>query len=123
MIAGLALIAVVTLGLASRSAALRSVPVLGHTFGDGAWAAAAYCGIRLLAPRASVRATALTAIVVAFGVECSQLWRPEWLESLRAEPLVALLIGRGFLWQDLVAYVVGVAVIASLDGLRRRNRT
>jgi hypothetical protein len=98
----------------------RSIPLLGHTFGDAAWAAAAYATIRILFPAAAVRSVSIAAIATAFLVECSQLWHPAWLDELRSNGLVALLIGRGFLWEDLLAYVIGVAVIASLDvGFRK----
>ncbi len=121
MFAGIGLLLVIAIGLASRSELFKSIPVLGHTFGDGAWAAAAYAGIRVLLPGARVRTVAIAAILTAFAVECSQLWHPAWLDELRENPMVALLIGRGFLWEDLVAYLVGVGVIALIDfGLRMR---
>ena len=121
LLAGAVLLVVIAVGLGSRSDSFRSIPILGHSFGDGAWAVAAYVVIRILFPAASVRAVAITALVVAFLVECSQLWHPAWLDELRSNGLVALFIGRGFLWVDLVAYVVGVAVIAMLDAVFRRR--
>ncbi len=120
LMAGAALLVIVALGLGSRSDLFRSIPVLGHTFGDAAWAAAAYTSLRILFPAAAVRSVAIGAIVTAFLVECSQLWHPAWLDELRSNGLVALLIGRGFLWEDLLAYVVGVAVIATLDRFFRK---
>ena len=61
------------------------------------------------------------ALLIAFAVECSQLWHPEWLDALRADRVVGLLLGRGFLWSDLLAYVVGVLCIAGIErGLRAR---
>lgn len=109
------------LGLASRTAPLASVPILGNYFGDGTWAAAAYALIRILAPKLRVGTVVLVAITVAFAVEFSQLWHPAWLDEIREHRLIALLIGRGFIWADLVAYVIGVLVAAGIEiALRKR---
>ena len=47
---------------------------------------------------------------VALLVELSQLWKSEWLEDLRDNDLAALVLGRGFLWGDLVRYAVGAVL-------------
>ena len=78
---------------------------------------AAYAVVRILLPRWSIWRVALIALLFSFAVECSQLWNPEWLENLRGYRAIALLIGRGFVWIDLVAYTIGVAVAAVIERL------
>lgn len=119
----LGLLLVVTLGLASRTAPMASVPVLGNYFGDATWAAAAYAALRILAPMMRVATAALLALAVAIAVECSQLWHPAWLDALREYRVVALLIGHGFIWLDLVAYAIGVLVASSIELILRKNTT
>ena len=116
-LAFLGLLLVVCIGLASRSQPLASIPILGTYFGDAMWAMAAYAVVRILLPHWSIWKIALIALLFSFAVECSQLWNPEWLENLRGYRPIALLIGRGFIWIDLVAYTIGVAVAAVIERL------
>jgi hypothetical protein len=108
----LGMIAAAVLGLASRSPLAHDLPVIGPYGGDAAWATAACAGIRLLLPALSVSATATLGYALSVGVECSQLLHVDWLDAIRAHRLGALLLGRGFLWSDLVAYAGGVAIFA-----------
>ena len=52
---------------------------------------------------------------ICLAVETSQLIHAEWLENLRSHRIVALLIGRGFLWIDLVRYALGLVIAMGLD--------
>ena len=45
-----------------------------------------------------------------YGIEVSQLYHAEWIDSIRATTLGGLVLGYGFLWNDLVAYIIGVGV-------------
>jgi hypothetical protein len=120
-IAAAGLILIVCIGLASRMELFRAVPVLGDTFGDGAWAAAVYAAMRFLLPRASIITIAACTLAIACTVECSQAWHPAWLDQLRTHRIVQLLIGRGFLWVDFIAYLVGTVLVAGIDrALRAR---
>ncbi|QRK13338.1 DUF2809 domain-containing protein [Archangium violaceum] len=112
------------LGLGSRSAVARHV--LPHFItdyaGDTLWATLVYLGILLLWPRLSVRRAAAGALGFSVLIELSQLFHPPWLDALRAHPLVALVLGRGFLVSDLFCYAVGVALGVALDaGLSRAS--
>ena len=55
------------------------------------------------------------ALLTAFTVEISQLDRIEWHDAIRSTRLGTLLLGRGFLWSDLLVYSLGTAVAAGLD--------
>ena len=60
--------------------------------------------------RTDARLVALAGFGVAVLVELSQLWKPAWLEELRQNDLVALALGRGWVWGDLVRYAIGAAL-------------
>ena len=76
----------------------------------------------LVLPGALYRRAALSALALCYAVEVSQLWHTPWLDQLRAGRLGALVLGRGFLWSDLVCYTAGVlfAVIIVRPLLRRQ---
>ena len=84
--------------------------------GDALWAAMVYFGLLFLAPRWSRAQGAGSALGFAYLIELSQLAHPEWLDRLRATFPFGLVLGYEFLWTDLIAYSVGVAVAVALDG-------
>ncbi|MET0406063.1 MAG: DUF2809 domain-containing protein [Cystobacter sp.] len=112
------------LGLGSRSGVGRQMlPRFVTTYaGDTLWALLVYLGLLFLWPRLSVRRAAAGALGFSVLIELSQLFHPPWLDALRARPLVALVLGRGFLASDLLCYAVGVALGAGLDAAARRAR-
>lgn len=122
LLAGMILL--VTLGLGSRTAGARLY--LPHFLvayaGDTLWASLVYLCVLFLGPRLPVPRAAAWALGLSVLDELSQLWHPPWLDALRARPLVALVLGRGFLVSDLVCYAVGVSLAACGD-LLWRGRT
>ncbi len=115
LIAFFGMLAAAALGLASRMTVLKEVPILGEYGGDACWAMAAYALVRICAPKASIQTVALIAAALSLAVELSQLVDVAWLNNLRQHTFVKLLIGHGFLWSDLVAYAVGIAIAAMVE--------
>ncbi|MBI3967005.1 MAG: DUF2809 domain-containing protein [Chloroflexi bacterium] len=117
-----AAIAVVVLGLASRSPAASALPSFVKEYaGDTLWALVAFLAVRFLAPALPIGGAATLALTGSFLVELSQLYQAPWLNALRATRLGHLILGQGFLWSDLLCY--GVGVVAGSVGetfLRRR---
>lgn len=54
-------------------------------------------------------------LMFSFGIEFSQLYQAEWINSIRATILGGLILGKGFLWIDLVRYTVGITLSYGLD--------
>jgi Protein of unknown function (DUF2809) len=77
--------------------------------GDVLWAAMIYWGFRFLWANEPKR-TALYALAFCFLIEISQLYHAPWIEQIRQNRLGGLVLGFGFLWSDLVCYLVGVGV-------------
>lgn len=103
--------AVVTigLGLASRHSAL---PAWVHAYaGDALYAVMMTFLLGALWPR---RAVAVPAMALCCAIEFSQAWHPAWLDATRATRVGALVLGRGFLWSDLLCYAAGVAVASAI---------
>ena len=103
---GLAIILLIMVGLCSRK--IGSIP---SETGDALWAMTLFCFIRVLFPTIGLNVVAIVSLAGSFAVEFSQLIRWEWLVEFRSTTIGHLLLGQGFLWADLFAYVLGVALI------------
>ena len=122
------LAATVLLGLASRRWPERQPAVVAAYAGDALWAAMVYWIGALIWPALSRpprrifdRRLAGAALGVAAAVEVSQLYRAPWIDAVRASRVGALVLGRGFLWSDLVCYAAGVAGAVAVDVLLVRG--
>ncbi|MCI5168715.1 MAG: DUF2809 domain-containing protein [Candidatus Electrothrix sp. GM3_4] len=55
------------------------------------------------------------ALITAYLIEMSQLFHPAWLDYLRSIRLLGFVLGFGFLWTDLIAYTLGIALATGID--------
>lgn len=94
------------LGLSSRS-----VPLLPSQTGDALWAMTLFCFLRFLFIDKKLGTIAWASLIIAFLDEFSQLIQWPWLVDVRNTWLGHMILGQGFLWQDLVAYILGIGVM------------
>ena len=106
LISVIGIIVLIPIGLCSRY-----VSCLPSDSGDALWAMAVFCFWRIFLVKSSLRTVALVSLTHAFLVEFSQLVRWPWLVSFRNTFVGHMMFGQGFLWTDLVAYVIGIAII------------
>jgi hypothetical protein len=116
-----ALVAIAS-GLASRKFGGSLPPFVATYAGDTLWATVVYAIAGLVAPGSRIRTRAVASLAFASAIECSQLLRADWLESIRATTVGALVLGRGFLWFDLACYAAGVALAALCEAFVRSAR-
>lgn len=94
--------------------------------GDLLWATMMFFGFCFLLPAAKKNHLALAALVFSFGIEFSQLYQAAWINHIRATLFGKLVLGRGFLWLDLVSYVLGIGLgllsVRLLEPSRRVTR-
>ncbi len=103
------IISVVALGLASRH--FSFLPSFVHLYiGDALWALMVFFIFGFLFPRQTTLRVAVFALCFSYAIEFSQLYHAPWIDSIRSNRLGGLVLGFGFLWSDLVAYMVGIAV-------------
>lgn len=114
---GVGLVAVIVLGLGSRSFPSLSPAFLGKYPGDAFWALMVFLGWGFIRPRASTRHLAAFAFAFACLIELSQLYRAPWLDSVRDTTLGHLVLGSGFSWFDIAAYAVGILLGVIVDKL------
>ncbi|OOR20954.1 DUF2809 domain-containing protein [Bacillus mycoides] len=103
-------IVVVILGLSSRKFAFVLPDLLNDYLGDALWALMIFTGFGFLFPKIETRKLVFISLIFCYGIEISQLYHAEWIDSIRATTLGGLVLGYGFLWSDLVAYTIGVGV-------------
>ena len=106
----------IALGLLSRR--VKFVPA---ACGDALWAMMVYCCFRIVLIRKPMIISAVAALITSFAIEFSQMLTPDWLVKIRSTFLGHMLLGQGFLWSDLLAYTMGIAVIYGLTALIRQG--
>lgn len=106
----------IALGLLSRR--VKFVPA---ACGDALWAMMVYCCFRIVLIRKPMIISAVAALITSFAIEFSQMLTPDWLVKIRSTFLGHMLLGQGFLWSDLLAYTIGIAIIYGLTALIRKG--
>ena len=107
------IIATIGMGLASRE---DFVPKLIFPYlGDILYTLMIFFVIGFLFSKLSSLKVALIAISICFIIEISQFYETDWIIDLRRNKLGGLILGFGFLWSDLISYVVGGILGFSLE--------
>jgi hypothetical protein len=102
--------AAIVLGLASRRFSAQWGQWVVAYAGDTLWAAMVLFGLAWMLPKLHIKQLGLLALGLCFAVEFSQLAHAPWLDALRRTPVGGMLLGRTFLWSDMMCYVVGVGL-------------
>ncbi|EJS68848.1 DUF2809 domain-containing protein [Bacillus cereus] len=114
-------IVVIILGLSSRKFAFALPDLLNNYLGDALWALMIFTGFGFLFPKIETKKLAIISLIFCYGIEISQLYHAEWIDSIRATTLGGLVLGYGFLWSDLVAYTIGVGVGMLCESILRKK--
>lgn len=97
-------------GLASRSS---FVPAVIYPYAGDCFYGMMICFlVGIVAESLSPQKIFGTALLICFLIEISQLNQSDFMIYLRSFKLGALILGRGFLWSDLVCYFFGTAIAA-----------
>ncbi|AJH74685.1 DUF2809 domain-containing protein [Bacillus tropicus] len=115
-------ILVIILGLSSRKFAFALPALLNDYLGDALWALMIFIGFGFLFPKIEMKKLAFISLMFCYGIEVSQLYHAEWIDSIRATTLGGLVLGYGFLWSDLVAYTIGVGVGMFCEFMLRKKK-
>lgn len=100
----------IILGLASRKTTI--IPAI---IGDILYAVMAYWIFRFLFYNRSKLFSFKIALTFCFFIECMQLIQTPFFIYIRNNPILRLVFGQGFLWSDLIGYLVGVTIAFLLD--------
>ncbi len=113
----LMLAVVIALGLASRKFSAALPDFVSANAGDALWTVAVYLSLAILAPGCPPLKLGLLSLGISISVELSQLLDFGWLDAARKTLFGRLLLGRGFLWVDLVRYFAGAVIASATDSL------
>jgi hypothetical protein len=108
----------IALGLGSRRFGDQLPGLIATYAGDALWAALVFWLLSVARPRARTIVLFAASATIAFLVEIRQLYHAPWLDALRRTTPGALVLGQGFLWSDLVSYLVGAGGAAVIDRWR-----
>lgn len=111
------IIVIISLGLLSRL--INAVPLY---VGDMLWAVMIYFIIKIIWYNLHPYRAGAIGLIICYSVEFSQLYQAEWINQIRATLPGRLILGRGFLWSDILAYTVGIAIVVLLDRIYLRKR-
>ena len=103
------------LGLASRKFIFVFPDSIAPYIGDTLWAMMVYFGFQFLPPTGTLIKSLLLAFIFSYLIEFSQLYQADWINQIRASTLGGLVLGYGFLIQDLVSYAIGILIGFCLD--------
>jgi len=104
----LAFVATIVAGLISRRFPQILPAAAGKYPGDALWSLMVFCGMGAIFRNASSLKLGLGALGFSFGIEVLKLCQAPWLVSVRHTVLGHLILGQVFLWQNLVAYTIGI---------------
>lgn len=107
----------IVLGLASRKYDYLLIEFVANNAGDTLWAAMVYFGARFIFVTKPPLISLSISLIFCFGIEFSQLYEGQWINSIRQNTIGALIFGRGFLIEDLWRYTLGVGIAYLLDAL------
>ena len=110
------IIMLIPIGLYSRQ--IKWIP---EETGDALWAMMVFCLWRMILVKKKLHWVALISLAHSFLVEFSQLLRWPWLVSFRNTFIGHMMLGQGFLWIDLLAYMIGILLIYCLFRCVERN--
>lgn len=106
---------IMIMGMLSRKYMNIFHKVIAPFVGDMLWAMMVYFGLRFLIPKLKLVKTLTLAIIFSFSIETSQLYQADWINNIRATTLGGLVLGHGFLFEDLISYSLGIVIGCLLD--------
>ncbi|GKX28785.1 hypothetical protein SH1V18_12650 [Vallitalea longa] len=96
---------IIVLGLLSRE--IRGIPLF---MGDVFWAMMVFYIIAILLDKKSDLFIFVSSVIITYIVEFTQLYHRPWIDDFRRTPIGHILLGQGFLFSDLIAYLAGIII-------------
>ena len=111
------IISVLILGILSRR--ISGIPLF---IGDILYAVLIYFWFRFILIDFKKATSLLLSLLFCFSIEILQLVQIDWLIAIRKTTLGHYILGEGFLWLDLLCYVIGTLFAYWLDKLFLSSR-
>ncbi|WP_291287590.1 DUF2809 domain-containing protein [Flavobacterium sp.] len=88
----------------------RKIAIIPLCFGDALYAIMMYVLVRILFFNQKTTIAVLLSLAICYSIEFFQLYQADWIIALRKTLFGRYVLGQGFLWSDLLAYTVGIAI-------------
>src|SRR5665648_46570 len=108
-------IVVMILGLSSRHFATYLPRWVNLYLGDCLWALMIFFLVGLIFRSKDTKWVVMVSLAFCYSIEVSQLFHSPLLDTVRNTRIGGLVLGRGFLWSDLISYSIGIAIGSLLD--------
>ena len=112
-------IIIMLMGLLSRKFMFIFPRNIAPFVGDMLWAMMIYFGFRFLFPKLNIIKSLVLAFLFSFSIEISQLYQSEWINNIRNTIIGGLILGHGFLFEDLISYSIGIILGCVVDKLSK----
>ncbi len=98
----------IPIGLATRKRPLFFHSFIAEYGGDTLWALLFFLTVRITWINKPLWVIAIITYAFCVLIEISQLYEAAWIQKWRETFLGQMILGRGFLWSDLICYAVGI---------------
>lgn len=112
-------IIIMLMGLLSRKFMFIFPRNIAPFIGDMLWAMMVYFGFRFLFPKLNITKSLVLAFLFSFSIEISQLYQAQWINNIRNTIIGGLILGHGFLFEDLISYSIGIILGCVVDKLSK----
>lgn len=112
-------IIIMFMGLLSRKFMFIFPRNIAPFVGDMLWAMMVYFGFRFLFPKLNITKSLVLAFLFSFSIEISQLYQAQWINNIRNTTIGGLILGHGFLSEDLISYSIGIILGCIIDKLSK----
>ncbi|WP_270647593.1 DUF2809 domain-containing protein [Paeniclostridium hominis] len=112
-------IIIMFMGLLSRKFMFIFPRNIAPFIGDMLWAMMVYFGFRFLFPKLNITKSLVLAFLFSFSIEISQLYQAQWINNIRNTIIGGLILGHGFLFEDLISYIIGIILGCAVDKLSK----
>ena len=106
----ISILLILILGILSRK--ISGIPLF---IGDILYAVLIYFGFRFLIMDSKKSTSLLLSLLLCFVIEILQLIQIDWLVAIRKTTLGHYILGEGFLWIDLLCYIIGTLLAFLID--------
>jgi len=112
------IVVTIILGILSRK--IDCIPTF---VGDTLYSVMIYFGMRFIFVISKKKIAILFALLFCYCIEFQQLYRADWIVTIRSTTIGHYVLGQGFLWIDLGLYTLGVLLAYLIDKriLKRLN--
>ncbi|WP_113921225.1 DUF2809 domain-containing protein [Alkalibaculum bacchi] len=115
IIYSLMIILVMIMGLSTRRYTNLLSQIISDYGGDVLWALMVFLMMGFLFTKIKTLSVALLSIIFSYLIEISQLYHAPWIDAIRQTTLGGLVLGFGFLWSDLLCYLIGIIIGVSIE--------